>query len=68
MSLSLRKSKTRNPANRSEKVEKIATSLGAKRFDPKDAIVDTAFELGEFLEWRNERRKAEAEGLIVYHR
>jgi hypothetical protein len=61
MSLNSRKSKTRNLDDRSEKAEKIAISLGAKRFDPEDAIVDTDFEIEEFLEWRSGRRNADVE-------
>lgn len=63
MSLKLRKTKPGKPADQSGKAEKIAISLGAKRFDPKDTVVDPDFELEEFLDWRNERRKSEAEAL-----
>ncbi|MGQ0542750.1 MAG: hypothetical protein ACT4O9_12990 [Blastocatellia bacterium] len=61
MTAALRKNKKLKANGEFSKADRIAIKLGGRRFKADDAVVDPDFELEEFLEWRNERRKAELE-------
>jgi hypothetical protein len=61
MTVALRKDKQPKAIGHLSRADRIAIKLGGKRFKLEEAVVDPDFELEEFLEWREEMRKADLE-------